>query len=266
MSKYKIVKVGENSRGKIAESLKSEDLLVHHFTIYDLVHEPKNTTMYAAYDQTNSLAGHILTYRGLRTPATRVYGKKEAVSQLLNFLKEEKTLIFCPPELLDVVEERFPQARAYLENQMYVSRRLVRLTKHEKAVKLNPEHTSYLAELYSSGEPAYARSEQRCRMLIEKHAAYGVFVEEELVSAAIALKRLPEVSEITGVLTKPKFRGKGFATIATSAATEEALRYAPKTTLFVRSDNIPALKMYKKLGYRKICEWYWVDVDTGLRP
>lgn len=266
MNKYKIIQVGETDRESVAGSLKSEDLLVHHFDIYDLLCEPENTTMYVAYDQTSSLSGYLLTYRGFRVPATRVYGEREAVSQLLNLLEDEKMLIFCSPELLDVVEERFPQARSYLEDQMYVSRSLVQFINHEEAVRLGPEHASSLAELYSSGEPSYARSEERCRTLLEKHAVYGAFADDKLVSAAITLKRLPEISDITGIFTKPRFRGRGFATIATSAATEEALKNAPKTTLFVRSDNIPAVRIYKKLGYRKVCEWYWVDIGTGLRP
>lgn len=266
VSKYKIVQVEEANRETVARSLTSENLLIHHFDIYDLLYEPENTTIYVAYDQTNSLSGYLLTYKGLRTPATRLYGEREAVSQLLNLLEKEKMLIFCPPELLDVVEERFPQARCYLEDQMYVSRSSVRFINHEKAMRLDPEHASSLAELYSSGEPSYARSEERCRTLLEKHSVYGVFADDELVSAAIALKRMPEVSEITGVFTKPKSRGRGFATITTSAATEEALKNAPKTTLFVRSDNIPAVEIYKKLGYRKICEWYWIDVGAGLKP
>lgn len=266
VSRYKIVQVGEADRERVARSLKSEDLLVHHFDIYDLLYEPENTTMYVAYDQISSLSGYLLTYRRLRTPATRLYGEREAVSQLLDLLEDEKMLIFCTPELLDVVEKRFPQARCYLEDQMYVSRSLVRFINHEEAVRLDPEHTSSLAELYSSGESSYARSEERCRTLLEKHVVYSVFADDQLVSAAITLKRLPEVSEITGVFTRPKFRGRGLTTIATSAATEEALKNAPKTTLFVRSDNIPAVKIYKKLGYRKVCQWYWVDIGTGLRP
>ncbi len=54
--------------------------------------------------------------------------------------------------------------------------------------------------------------------------------------------------------------------MATSAVTEEALRCAETAALFVRSDNHPAIKVYEKIGYRKIGEKLWVDVETGLKP
>lgn len=59
---------------------------------------------------------------------------------------------------------------------------------------------------------------------------------------------------------------QGYATLATSAITEEALGSAEAAALFVRSDNYPAVSVYEKIGYRKIGEKVWVDVGTGLRP
>ncbi len=71
---------------------------------------------------------------------------------------------------------------------------------------------------------------------------------------------------IGGVYTDPEHRNKGYATLATSAVTEEALGKAEAAALFVRSDNYPAIKSYEKIGYRKICERLWIDVETGRRP
>jgi len=71
---------------------------------------------------------------------------------------------------------------------------------------------------------------------------------------------------IGGVYTQPTRRNKRYATLATSAITEEALGSAEAAALFVRSDNYPAVSVYEKIGYRKIGEKVWVDVGTGLRP
>ena len=101
---------------------------------------------------------------------------------------------------------------------------------------------------------------------IGKMPVYGVFVNDELVSYAGSFLQLPEVWMIGGVYTDPNDRGKGYATLATSAVTEEALRNAETAALFVRSDNYSAIKVYEKIGYRKIGEKLWVDVGTGLRP
>jgi predicted GNAT family acetyltransferase len=71
---------------------------------------------------------------------------------------------------------------------------------------------------------------------------------------------------IGGVYTHPNHRKKGYATLATSAVTEEALKNAEAAALFVRSDNYPAIKAYEKIGYKKVGEKVWVDVETGKKP
>jgi predicted GNAT family acetyltransferase len=71
---------------------------------------------------------------------------------------------------------------------------------------------------------------------------------------------------IGGVYTHPTHRNKGYATLAVSKVTEQALRNAEAAALFVRSDNYPAIRAYEKIGYKKIGEKLWVDMGTGLRP
>jgi len=34
----------------------------------------------------------------------------------------------------------------------------------------------------------------------------------------------------------------------------------------VRSDNYSAIKIYEKIGYKKIGEKLWVDAGTGIKP
>jgi hypothetical protein len=70
---------------------------------------------------------------------------------------------------------------------------------------------------------------------------------------------------IGGVYTLPNHRNKGYATLATSAITQEALENSEAAALFVRSDNYPAIKAYGKIGYKKIGEKLWVDVGTGRK-
>jgi predicted GNAT family acetyltransferase len=95
---------------------------------------------------------------------------------------------------------------------------------------------------------------------------YGVFKEGQLVSYAGSFIQLPQVWLIGGVYTDPEHRNRGYATLATSAITEEALKTAEAAALFARSDNRPAIKAYEKIGYKKIGEKVWVDVGTGLKP
>jgi len=267
LNMFKVIEVDEKNKDHLIKQLRS-DLLHNLFVIYDLLCEPEKTTMYAAYGNDGSLRAHLLIYKGftMLPLAGRLDGEKKPARKLLEFLPSESIVLFCPPSLLNIVKEKFSKAYCYPEYQMYVARNKERLIAPNIAKRLKPDYASQLAELYSSGEPQFTRSEKRCRELLQKQRAYGVIVGDKLASVAVTVERLPEAWEITGVFTHPNYRGRGFAAMATSAATEEALKHANGVSLYVRSDNLPAIKVYEKLGYEKIDEWYWIDVGTGLKP
>jgi predicted GNAT family acetyltransferase len=44
------------------------------------------------------------------------------------------------------------------------------------------------------------------------------------------------------------------------------LKNADAAALFVRSDNYSAIKVYEKIGYKKVGEKMWVDIETGRKP
>lgn len=260
---FRIVEVRERNRQSVIERLRSN--LSHHlFSIYNLLLEPDKTSMYVAYDG-DLLKGHLLTYRG-RTLMTRLDGEKKPARELLELISKEKMILFCPPHLVDDVKEKFPRASFYPEYQMYVAKGEEHLISANSARRLKPRHTSLLAELYSAGEFQFHRSEERCKRLLEKCGVYGVFQDGKLVSVAVAVPLLPEVGEIRGVLTRPNYRNKGFGTMATSAATKDILEHADGANLYVAADNKAAIRVYEKLHYRKIDEWFWVDIETGLKP
>ena len=263
----KIAEVDEENRSDVIKQLRS-DLLQNLFVTYCLLQDPEKTTFYAAYGDDGSLRGHLLMYRGFATiPLVgRIDGEEEPARRLLELLPSEKMVLFCSPSLANVVRERLPDACFYPEQQMYVAKAEERLVAPNLAQRLAPEHAPLLTELYSSGERQSARSEEGCKELLEKQIVYGVFAGSKLISVAVAVERLPEAWEIIGVFTDPNHRGRGFATMATSAATHKSLKHADGVSLWVGSKNVPAIRAYQKLGYKKVGEAFWVDRGTGLKP
>lgn len=261
----KIVEVDERNKSYVIERLRL-NLLHNLFVIYDLLYEPDKTVAYVAYEDEN-FNGLLLMYK-VTLPMVRLDGKEQKARELLEYLPKDNMILFCPPSLVNTVRSRFPHANCYPEHQMYVAKGEENLVAPNFAERLEVKHAPLLAELYSSSleELQFYRSEQRCREQLERHSVYGVFDKEKLVSAAISVKRLPEVGEIIGVFTHPKYRGKGYATMTTSAATEDVLRNANGSNLYVAAYNKPAIRVYEKLGYKKIDEWYWVDIGTGTKP
>jgi predicted GNAT family acetyltransferase len=172
-----------------------------------------------------------------------------------------------PPELLSIARSRFPKAKSYIENWMLIKRREARFLKSKQARRLvSEDDASELVKLLSSQENRPRRNPQRIFKWVSTTPTYGVFVNNELVAYAGSFLQLPQIWMIGGVYTHPDHRSKGYSTLATSAVTEEALKNAEMAALFVRSDNYAAIRVYEKIGYRKIGEKLWVDVGTGLKP
>jgi len=80
---------------------------------------------------------------------------------------------------------------------------------------------------------------------------YGIYNGRDLVSFASASIILKGIAHMAPVYTSPKFRRRGYATSACSALVRELLRDNERTILFVSEDNVPALKVYEKIGFSR---------------
>lgn len=172
-----------------------------------------------------------------------------------------------PKNLLPLVESKFQDIKCYVEDWMLVKRVQANFFKSPHARRLSGlKDAEKLMKLFSTSQNRPLESLEKNLERISKTPVYGVFIDGELVSSAASFIQLPEVWLIGGVYTHPNHRNNGYATWATSAITEEALKKADSASLFVRKDNFSAIRVYKKIGYRKIGEKIWVDVGTGLKP
>ncbi|MEM3731117.1 MAG: GNAT family N-acetyltransferase [Candidatus Bathyarchaeia archaeon] len=261
----KVEKIDENNRRKIIGTLKL-DVIKHVFAVYDLQHEPNHTTVHAAFENGN-LMGYILTYTALQFPSVILECESSAARQLLEYCPKDCFIMHAPPELLNIIKSKFTEAKVYTENWMLVKKGEANFFRSDFVKRLHSEADAQkLHGLLSSREDRATGTVESVFESILKMPTYGVFVKDELVSYAGSFLQLPQVWMIGGVYTHPKHRNRGYATLATSAVTEEALKNADSAALFVRSDNYPAIRVYEKIGYRKIGEKLWVDVGTGLKP
>jgi ribosomal protein S18 acetylase RimI-like enzyme len=261
----KIEKIDENNKQRIINSLK-RDVVRHAFAFYDIQHEPEKTTVHAAFEE-NSLKGYILKYTASEFPSVVLEGDADTAAKLIKHCPQDKFIMHIPPSLLQTVKSRFPHAKSYVENWMLVKKGEQNIFSIEHTRRLRSEQDAYkLATLLSSRKDRPEATMKRYFGWIRKMPLYGVFIEGELVSYAGSFIQMPQVWLIGGVYTHPNCRNRGYATAATSAMTEEALRNAEAAALFVRSDNQPAIRAYEKIGYRKIGEKLWIDVGTGLKP
>lgn len=262
---FRIEKVKENNKQRVVDSLEL-DVIRHVFAFYDIQHEPEHTTMYAAIEN-GSLKGYVLIYTALEFPSVVLECDSDVAEKLIEYAPENRFIMHVPPNLLPIVKRKFPRAKCYVENWMLVKSDDAIFFRSKLVRRLHTEDdASKLAMLLSSRKDRTTGTANKYVELISKQPVYGVFANGELVSYAGSFIQLPQVWMIGGVYTHLKHRSKGCATLATSAVTEEALKNAEVAALFVRSDNYSAIRVYEKIGYKKIGEKLWVDAGTGTKP
>jgi len=255
---YRIEKVDDKNRKLIMDFIKG-DVVKHVFAYYDVQYDPEHTIAYAALKD-NSLEGYILVYTALEVPSVILECGNDIAEALINYAPKNHFIMHCPPNLLHVAK-RFLHLKHYFENWMLVRKESAKYVKSELVRRLNlEEDATSLRNLLSTRKDRPAGTTEKYLDWIRKMILYGVFVDDELVSYAGSFLQLPQVWMIGGVYTHPHHRNKGYSTFATSAVTEEALKHAEAAALFVRSDNYPAIRVYEKIGYKKIGEKLWVDV------
>jgi RimJ/RimL family protein N-acetyltransferase len=261
----KIEKIDENNKQRVIDSLKL-DIVSHVFAFYDIQYDPKHTSMYAALENGN-LDGYILIYTALDFPSVILECESETAESLIKYAPENNFIMHVPPNLQQIVGSSFPNAKCYVENWMLVKKAQANFFESEAVRRLCTEDdATSLAVLLSSRQDRPTGTRRKYLDLISRMPTYGAFMNHELVSYASSFLQLPEVWMMGGVYTNPIHRDKGYGTLTTSAVTKEALKHAESAALFVRSDNHPAIRVYEKIGYKKIGEKLWVDVGTGLRP
>ena len=262
---YLVEKVDESNRRRVIDILKS-DVIRHVFAFYDIQHEPEHTTVHAAFENGN-LKGYILVYSALEFPSVVLECEEKIAEKLIQYAPENHFIIHAPSNLLPIIIRQFSDAKHYVENWMLVRRGQANFFKSNSVRRLRTgDDASKFAALLSSREDRQRGTKRNYFDWISRMPIYGVFLNDELVSYAGSFLQLPQVWMIGGVFTNPDHRNKGYATLASSAITEDALKNAESAALFVRSDNYPAVRAYEKIGYKKIGEKLWIDVGTGLRP
>jgi RimJ/RimL family protein N-acetyltransferase len=261
----RIEEIDEKNKTPIIASLKS-DIIRHVFAVYDIQNDIQHTTTYAAFEN-GELEGYILIYTAADVPSVVLECENKVADRLLEHAPHSKFIVHAPPDLLPSIKKRFPDAKHYVEDWMLVRKNKARFFESKLVKRLRTEEDALkLADLLLSRKDRPTNTLRKYAEWISKMPIYGVFKEDQLVSYAGSFIQLPQVWLVGGVYTDPERRNRGYATLATSAITEEALRTAEASALFARTDNLPAIRAYEKIGYRKIGEKVWVDVGTGLKP
>lgn len=182
--------------------------------------------------------------------ATFVAGPAAGVEAILSIHPGlYQTFATARPEHLPALESVYTMVNARVMQRMHLN--AARFTPIDgETVRLRGEHTRALNRLYSSeGGATYYQPRH-----VEDGCYYGVVDGGRLVAVAgtHAVSRSHGIAVVGNVFTHPQHRGRGHATLATSAVTAALLEFCRDVVLSVNRDNDPAISAYHTLGYKDV--------------
>ena len=191
---------------------------------------------------------------------TYVMGPAEGVAHILSLHPGAyQTFITARPAHIEALESAYRLRNPRTMRRMHVTRDRFRAAPRTApgaapgaapgpAFRLRPTHVRALNRLYSSeGAPATYGARH-----LREGCYYGIQHEGELLAVAgtHSLSARAGIAVLGNVFTHPAARGRGLATITTSAVTAVLLAGQPDVVLSVEPDNLPAVRAYRRLGYR----------------
>ena len=197
--------------------------------------------------------GLVLHSRGGLGDATFVLGDPDAVSAILSIHPgTAQTYATCQPQHLEALRKYFRLANQQPMIRMGVTRETFTPVRTHPVAALSGIDIRKVNTLYGSeGGPSYYIPEH-----IDSGVYRGVVDAGRLVAVAgtHVVSRQEGVAVVGNVFTHPEARGKGYATVTTSAVTETLLAYCDHVVLTVDPNNTPAVAAYARLGFREVCQ------------
>ncbi len=251
---------------RLIRDLYLSDTSTHAYLMYDLIYDLDRIEAIFAI-QSKRIVAYLLCWKGPRVYGLHLWGVKDLFIKLLSLGREclnysrlyiqlynddlsyarELAVYFSDAgfkvtvnSYLDMVTDEY-SFKSYGEG---LARRL-KVEDLDEFIRLKTVQGSMI-------------SKDLAKEIISKWRYYGLFINRLLVSIACRYIALPDVWIIGDVFTHPNFRGKGYAKIVTSAITRDAVMSGAKALLHVREDNVPAIKVYRRLGYKVIRRRLWI--------
>ncbi len=94
----------------------------------------------------------------------------------------------------------------------------------------------------------------RMASLVERGWSWVWFEGEEIVFKAELSAWTPEVAQVQGVWTAPGHRGQGIGAAGMAAVAAAVLAEVPRCSLYVNHYNLPARRLYQRLGFEEVGE------------
>ena len=235
----------------VLRAFLEQDRLYAAYAICDLEDREWARSRWGAAWEGDELVSAVLEYGGLAPQPVFVVGRNDGIEAILrDLIRPRAAYIAARTEHLPAFDSSYRVDPGPQMVRMWVDRTTFRPLPAETS-RLLPVEIGELNRLYQLGFAAWLPASA-----IGEGVYYGIRVAGKLIAAAGTHVIGDEVglAVVGNVMTRADRRGRGHATATTGAVTAELLGRVPVVVLNVRSDNPPALAVYRSLGFRPLPE------------
>ncbi len=249
MSRLRVIPVEVSYEKQFLDFLE-EDKILHVFTIYDFRYMRDKTRIWVALEN-EKIAGYLLEFDNR---IVHTHGSAESAAMLLDFTNLNEPVFVIEPHHLTVVEESFkPLSPTDSSSKGEITTYLVMKTNAE-TFRPSIRHRVKKLGIKDLGEVLEGLGDEwkkRIENVIDTGVAFSAYGNGSLVAVATVSEILGGLALIRGVYTVPSSRRKGYATSACSALVQELIDLGKEAMLWVARDNLPAIGVYEKIGFKR---------------
>jgi ribosomal protein S18 acetylase RimI-like enzyme len=216
----------------------------------------------------------VLVYSGFAIPVVlSVGGFPDLVSifeELWPSLQRVQEIYFSSRrEVLPLIERSCIVKDLRPMLRMVLTRKNFQPALTERTSRLGPDDLAALTVLYQDGESCGEAPDFFLPGMLTSGVYYGVHEGKKLVAVAGTHVFAPGegVAGLGNIYTRRDCRGRGCGAAATSAVARELLaEQLPTIILNVRETNLPAIRLYQRLGFRPYCKYYEIIASPKAAP
>jgi len=225
----------------------NQDIPHYFFFVFDWKYNRDETKMLMALER-DQIKGMMLVYR---QRIVQLRGSRKAAKVLLEHLDLEEVELQALQAHRQYVLEKYESTWSNELMLMVLHKGEERILTSYPTAKLDASDAELITAIMKKADAEFWR-EVTTEQIAEGMNSVdwiGIKVNRKLVS--ICRTRLVEgIGHLITVATHEAHRNKGYATSVVSHAVESILKKTPIAIIYVLSDNQPAIRVYKKVGFR----------------